>query len=173
MTLSFRGKTPQLGKAAFVAPNATVCGDVVLEEDASIWFGAVVRTEFGQTCRIGKGSNVQDNCVLHCDEGTPLILGQYVVVGHSAVVHGATVGDDVLIGMHATVLNGAKIGSGAVIAGGTVVRENMVIPENALVAGVPARIVRIYDPPMREKIRANAQRYIRWAKEYAEQLGSI
>lgn len=170
MIVPICGKTPDTEKAAFVAPNAVLCGGVRLEENATVWFGAVIRNEYDEDVTIGPGSNVQDNCVLHCDKGFGLRLGSGVTVGHAAVVHGAQVGDDVLIGMHATVLNGAKIGAGAVIAAGAVVTENQEIPENALAAGVPARVIRINPPQVREAIRKNAEHYAALGRDYARAL---
>ena len=170
MEIPFGGKKPQTQKAAFIAPNATICGDVRLEEGVTVWFGAVIRSEFGQTSYIGKDSNIQDNCVLHCDEGYPLEIGAGVTIGHGAIVHGAQVGDNVLIGMHATILNGAKIGAGAVIAAGALVKEHMEIPENALVVGVPGKVVRMHGSDVVAAIQANGQHYVQWGKDYQRLL---
>ena len=167
MELSFRGVAPKTEKAAFVAPNATICGDVTLEEGVTVWFGAVIRTEL-DPMYIGKNSNVQDNCVLHCDVGYPLRLGENVTLGHGAIVHGCTVGNDVLVGMNATILNGAVIGDGAIIAAGALVKEHMQVPPGALVAGVPAKVIRQNGPEMAEKIRQNARHYVDWGGEYAQ-----
>lgn len=167
MEVSFRGVSPKTEKAAFVAPNATISGDVTLEEGVTVWFGAVIRTELDPMV-IGKNTNIQDNCVLHCDVGYPLRLGENVTLGHGAIVHGCTVGNDVLVGMHATILNGAVIGDGAIIAAGAVVKEHMQVPPGALVAGVPAKVIRQNGPEMAEKVRANAQHYVDWGGEYRQ-----
>ncbi len=169
MILSYRGAAPKTEQAAFIAPNATICGDVTLGEGVTVWFGAVLRTEIDPMV-IGKGTNIQDNCVLHCDFGYPLRLGDNVTLGHGAVVHGCTVGDNVLVGMNATILNGAVIGAGAVIAAGALVKENMQVPEGALVVGVPGKVVRINGPETAEAVAQNAAHYVDWGKEYAEAL---
>ena len=122
------GKTPDVGSAAFVAPNATLAGDVVLAAGSSVWYGAVVRGDTG-AIRIGKNSNIQDNAVLHTGPNLGVTIGKNVSIGHSAVVHGCTVGDGALIGMHATVMNGAVVGKNAVVAAGALVLENTVVPD--------------------------------------------
>ena len=106
------GRVPQVGAAAFVADNATLAGDVTLAEESSVWYGAVLRADTGRIT-VGAGSNVQDNAVLHTGPGLDVVVGRNVSIGHSAVVHWCTVGDDCLIGMHATILNGAVIGAGS------------------------------------------------------------
>ena len=124
MFLSFCGKVPRNEGAAFVAPNATVQGDVILKAGSTVWYGAVLRGDDGQLI-IGENSNVQDNAVLHTGPGLDVTVGRGTSVGHGAVVHGCTVGDGCLIGMHATILNGAVIGDGCLIAAGALVPENM------------------------------------------------
>ena len=131
------GKTPDVGSAAFVAPNATLAGDVVLAAGSSVWYGAVVRGDTG-AIRIGKNSNIQDNAVLHTGPNLGVTIGKNVSIGHSAVVHGCTVGDGALIGMHATVMNGAVVGKNAVVAAGALVLENTVIPDGMVAMGVPS-----------------------------------
>ena len=130
MFLSFCGKTPRDEGAAFVAPSATVQGDVVLKPGSTVWYGAVLRGDDG-TLTIGKNSNVQDNAVLHCDIGGCVTLGENVTVGHCALVHGCTVGDGSLIGMHATLLNHCVVGKNCIIGAGALVPEGMVIPDNS------------------------------------------
>ena len=112
MLMKFRDKYPQIDKAAFVADNATIIGDVTLEEDATVWFGAVLRGD-SSSIKVGQGSNIQDNCTLHCDEGSPLSVGPNVTVGHNVILHGCTVEDNCLIGMGAVIMNDAVIGEGA------------------------------------------------------------
>lgn len=150
---------------AFVAPNATIIGDVTLEAQANIWFGVVLRGDVERIV-IGQGSNVQDNCVMHSDPGMPTLIGKNVVIGHGAVVHGCVVEDGALIGINATVLSGARIGAGAMIAAGALVPPNAVIPPRTLYKGMPARFAR----PMRQKdldaILANAERYRQRAQKY-------
>ena len=167
MIKRFQEKTPCVHPSAFVAENATVIGEVTLAEDSSVWFGAVIRAD-SDSIVIGKGANVQDCAVLHCDPGYPMTLGENVTVGHSAVVHGATIGDNVVIGMHATLLNGCTVGANSIIGAGALVKEGQVIPENALVVGVPAKVVRQLSPEQAAGNRVNAEHYIHLAKEYRE-----
>ncbi|MFP3466648.1 gamma carbonic anhydrase family protein [Leifsonia sp. SIMBA_070] len=135
------GRTPQVDEDAWVAPTATVVGDVTLGRGASVWYGAVVRADNAPIV-IGPDSNLQDNVSAHVDPDFPLTVGARVSVGHNAVLHGCTVEDDVLIGMSATVLNGARIGAGSLVAAGAVVTQGAVIPPRSLVAGVPAKVRR-------------------------------
>lgn len=171
MIRPFREHAPQLHPSCFVAESAAVIGDVTLSEDASVWYGAVVRGDTGPI-RIGPGSNVQDCAVLHTDRGFDLTLGCGVTVGHAAVVHGAQVGDHVVIGMHATLLNGCRIGANSIIGAGALVREGQIIPENSLVVGCPARVLRQVTPQQLEGNRWNARHYIDLAKEHLALLSN-
>ena len=164
MIVSFGGKTPQDRGAAFVAPNATVLGDVILEAGSSVWYGAVLRGDDG-TLTLGENTNVQDNAVLHCDPGGAVSLGKNVTVGHSALVHGCTVGDGSLIGMHATLLNHCVIGKNCIIGAGALVTQNVEIPDNSLVVGNPGKVKRAVTE---EEIRwnlENARIYVEEAQE--------
>ena len=145
---------------AFIHPLAFVCGDVVLGAHASVWPFAVVRGD-NERIAIGAGSNVQDGAILHADPGLPCTLGERVSVGHRAVVHGATVEDEVLVGMGALVLNGAVLGAGSIVGAGAVVREGMVVAPGSLVVGVPARLVRPVDDAEHARIRRTADAYVR------------
>lgn len=165
MIKSFRDKTPAVRASCFVADNATVIGDVTLCEQASVWYGAVVRGD-ADTIIIGKGSNVQDCAVLHTDKGYQLTLGEKVTIGHSAVVHGADIGDNVVVGMHATLLNGCKIGKNSIIGAGALVREGQIIPENSLVVGMPAKVLREVSPEQIADNTWNADHYIELAQEH-------
>lgn len=157
------GKSPQAGQAAFIAPNATLAGEVVLRPGSSVWYGAVLRADTGRIT-VGENTNVQDNAVLHTGPGLDVTLGRGVSVGHSAVVHGCTVGDNCLVGMHATILNGAVIGAGSLIAAGALVPENAVIPAGSLVVGVPGRVLRPVSPAQTAAILANEKEYTALAK---------
>ena len=159
------GKTPDVGSAAFVAPNATLAGDVVLAAGSSVWYGAVVRGDTG-AIRIGKNSNIQDNAVLHTGPGLDVTVGRGTSVGHGAVVHGCTVGDGCLIGMHATILNGAVIGDGCLIAAGALVPENMQVPAGSLVIGVPGKVVRPVSAAQAAAIKANEEEYLQLAEAH-------
>ena len=157
-TLSFDGLTPRIGERVFLAPNATVLGAVTLAPEVSVMFGAVLRAD-RDTITVGEGSNLQDDVVVHGDPGFPAVIGEGVSVGHGAIVHGATVEDDCLIGMGATLLNGVIVGAGSLIAAGSVVLEGTVIPPGSLVAGVPGKVRRNITPEELAGIRVNAQTY--------------
>jgi carbonic anhydrase/acetyltransferase-like protein (isoleucine patch superfamily) len=141
MLIALGDKTPQVADTAWVAPNATLAGSVVIGDGASVWYGAVLRAD-NEPITIGARTNVQDNCAFHVDKGMPVLLGEGVSVGHGAVIHGATIGDHVLVGMGAIVMNGAVIGSESLIAAGALVAEGVVIPARSLVAGVPGKVRR-------------------------------
>ncbi|WP_432136862.1 MULTISPECIES: gamma carbonic anhydrase family protein [unclassified Streptomyces] len=161
------GKEPKIDEAAFVAPNATVIGDVTLAAGASVWYGAVVRGDV-ERISVGVQSNIQDNCTLHADPGFPVSVGERVSVGHNAVVHGATVGDDCLIGMGATVLNGAVIGAGSLVAAQALVPQGMVVPPGSLVAGVPAKVRRELTQEEREGVTLNGTMYAELARAHRD-----
>ena len=156
---------PQFDASVFVAPTATVIGEVIVGPDVSIWYGAVVRGDMA-TITIGEGTNVQDNACIHVDPGVPVTIGRWVTIAHSAIVHGATIEDGALIGMGAIVLNGAVIGHGSLIAAGAVVRENMVVPPGSLVAGVPGKVIKELTPEQQAHMLDNARVYIGCAREH-------
>jgi len=154
---------------SWIAPSASVIGNVCLEEGSSEWFGAVVRGD-NELIHIGKDCNVQDGAVLHTDMGSPLSLGTGVTVGHQAMLHGCEVGDFTLIGIQSVVLNGAKIGKHCITGANALVTEGKVIPDRSLVVGSPARIVRqVRDIQCRE-IQANAAHYRENARRYKHSL---
>ena len=165
MFLSFCGKSPRNEGAAFVAPNATVQGDVILKPGSTVWYGAVLRGDDG-TLTLGENSNVQDNAVLHCDVGGAVTLGRSGTGGHSAVVHGCTVGDGTLIGMHATLLNHCVIGKNCIIGAGALVPEGMVIPDGSVAVGVPARVIKTISAEQAAHNVENAQHYVTDAKNH-------
>ncbi len=156
--LSVAGSSPHLAEGTFVAAGARVIGDVSLGEGASVWYNAVLRGD-SASITLGAGSNIQDNVSVHVDDGSPVVIGENVSVGHTAVVHGCTIGDGSLIGMGSVVLSGAVIGAGSLVAGGAVVLEGTVIPEGSLVAGVPAKVRRELSDAERAKILRNAEIY--------------
>ena len=168
MFLSFCGKVPRNEGAAFVAPNATVQGDVILKAGSTVWYGAVLRGDDGQLI-IGENSNVQDNAVLHCDVGGAVKLGRNVTVGHSALVHGCTVGDGSLIGMHATLLNHCVVGKNCIIGAGALVPEGMVIPDGSVAVGVPAKVIKQVSPAQVEANLHNATHYVEHGRVHAAQ----
>lgn len=156
----------------WIAPTAVLVGDVVVGPEVGIWFGVVARGDI-ETITIGARSNVQENCVLHTDSGFPLHIGENVTIGHSAIVHGCTIGDNSLIGMGATVLNGAVIGKNCLIGANALVTEGKVIPDNCLVMGAPAKVVRQIDAEGEAGLAASADRYVRNAKRFAAGLRPI
>jgi carbonic anhydrase/acetyltransferase-like protein (isoleucine patch superfamily) len=158
---------PDIDPSAYVAPTATLIGQVRVEADAVVMFGAVLRGD-RDAIVLGRGSNLQDNVVVHCDPGSPAVIGAGVSVGHGAVVHGCTIGDDCLIGMNATVLNGAVIGAGSLVAGGAVVLEGTQVPARSLVAGVPAKVRRELGDEEVDRIRANAATYRALGEAYRD-----
>lgn len=167
MISSFGGKTPRDNGSVFVAANATVLGDVTLGAGSSVWYGAVLRGDSAPLV-VGENSNVQDNAVLHSDPGRGVTLGKNVTVGHCALVHGCTVGDNSLIGMHATLLNGCIVGKNCIIGAGALVPEGMVIPDGMIAVGVPARVIKAAKPEQIEESIGNATHYVQLAKEHAQ-----
>lgn len=150
---------------AFVHEKAFINGKVRIGKDSSIWPFAVLRGDI-ERIEIGEGSNIQDNAVVHTDFGKPTIIGNKVVVGHCAVVHGAVVGNNVLIGINATVLSGSRIGNNCIIGAGAVVNENMEIADNSIAVGVPAIVIKRTDEKAVERIKKNAESYIELSKKY-------
>ena len=167
LILPFGDRTPAIDPTAWVAPNATVIGGVTLGDSAGVYYGAVLRAD-SDDITIGPWSNVQDNVTVHCDPGSPVVVGGGVSVGHGAVLHGCVIEDDCLIGMSATVLNGAVIGTGSLVAAGSVVLENTVIPPGSLVAGVPASVRRRLSAEEIDGIRDNARRYAELSSKHRE-----
>jgi carbonic anhydrase/acetyltransferase-like protein (isoleucine patch superfamily) len=155
----------QKGKDVFIADTARVLGMVKLGDDVSIWFGASIRGD-ADWISIGNRTNVQDNAVIHADPGVPCSIAEDCIIGHCAIVHGATLKNNVLVGMNATILNNAIIGEFSIIAAGSVVTEGAIIPPYSLVVGVPGRIVKTIDAIGKEKIIKNAESYVKLSKEY-------
>ncbi|MDP3250903.1 MAG: gamma carbonic anhydrase family protein [Hydrogenophaga sp.] len=166
------GTAPQLADSAWVADSAKVMGNVVLAEDSSVWFGAVLRGDT-ETITVGKGSNIQDGSVLHADVGFPLTLGDNVTVGHQVMLHGCTIGDETLIGIGATVLNGAKIGKNCLVGARALVTEGKEFPDGSMIFGSPAKVVRSLTPEQIEGLRRSAQHYTENAERYRQGLKKI
>lgn len=163
---------PQLAADVYVAPNATVIGDVILAAEVSVWFGAVLRGDV-ERLTVGRGSNIQDNSVLHSDPGAPLTLGERITVGHMVTLHGCTIGDDTLIGMGAGVLNHARIGRNCLIGAHALITEGKEFADGMLIVGSPARAIRPLTPQELERMAGNRQRYIERAKRYRAGLRSL
>ena len=166
------GVCPTVPESAWVADSAQVMGDVVLGEDVGIWFGAVARGDTA-AIRIGARSNIQDLCVLHADVGLPLTIGSGVTVGHKAVLHGCTVGDNSLIGIGAVVLNGAKIGQGCLVGAGALVTEGKEFPDGSMILGSPARVVRQLTAEQLQNLRLSADHYVANARRFQVSLHRI
>ncbi len=154
----------KIGKNTFIAKNAIIIGDIEIGERCSIWFNAILRADLNKMY-IGDGSNIQDCCVIHCSRENSVKIGKNVSVGHGAIVHGAEIENDCIIGINSTVLDGSKIGKGSIIAANAVVLPNTVIPSNSLVAGVPGKIIR-EDEKLVEEIRKNSSIYVELAGKY-------
>lgn len=173
MTLYALGESvPQLHEDTWVAPDANLIGQVVLEAGASVWFGATIRADH-EEIRVGAGSNVQENCVFHIDAGYPLRIGAGCTIGHKVMLHGCTIGDNSLIGMGATVLNGARIGKNCLIGAGALITENKVIPDNSLVMGVPGKVVRELDEAAIAGLRNSALHYQENMRHFKHKLRAV
>ncbi|MEQ8825750.1 MAG: gamma carbonic anhydrase family protein [Filomicrobium sp.] len=161
-------RTPANGRY-WVAPTATVIGNVDIREDASIWFNTVIRGD-NEPIIIGEASNIQEGCVLHTDPGYPMTIGRECTVGHMVMLHGCTIGDGALVGIGSIVLNGAVIGEGSLIGANSLIPEGKVIPPGSLVMGSPGRVVRELTPDAIENVRATAGRYVQNWQRFAEKL---
>lgn len=166
------GRKPDIAESAWVADSAQVMGDVTLGEGASVWFGAIARGDSDRIV-VGAGSNIQDGCVLHADDGLPLVVGERVTVGHQVMLHGCTVGDESLIGIGAIVLNGVKIGRNCLVGAGSLVTEGKVFPDGSMIMGSPARVVRQLTPEQIQGLRKSAQHYMDNAQWYRRGLKKI
>ncbi len=163
---------PQIAPDAWVAPNATVIGRVEMAAGSSLWYGAVVRGD-NEPIRIGRNSNIQDNSVLHTDEGKPLTIGENVTVGHQVMLHGCTIGDGSLIGIGAIVLNGAVIGRDCIVGAGALVTEGKVFADGSLIVGSPAKVVRELSPEQRAGLVRSAANYVDNARRHATQTQQV
>ena len=160
---------PQIHEDTWVAPDANLIGKVVLEQGASVWCGTTIRADH-EEIRVGRGSNVQENCVFHIDAGYPLTIGENCTIGHKVMLHGCTIGNNSLIGMGATILNGARIGDNCLIGAGALITENKVIPDGSLVMGVPGKVVRTLDADAIAGLTASAQHYQDNMRRFRDQL---
>jgi carbonic anhydrase/acetyltransferase-like protein (isoleucine patch superfamily) len=163
---------PQIHETAWVADSAQVIGNVELGEGASVWFGTVIR---GDTYKIkvGKGSNIQDNSMLHTDEDVPLVIGERVTVGHHVMLHGCTIGDGSLIGIQAVILNGAKIGRNCIVGAGALVTPGKEFADGSMIIGSPAKAVKQLTPEQIEHVQRGAQHYIDNAVRFKAELEKI
>jgi len=166
--LSYNGKTPVVGKGAFIAPTAALIGDVEIGDGASVWFGAVLRGDEA-AIRIGRHTSVQDNVVIHVYKGHDTVIDERVTVGHGAILEACHIGSGALIGMNAVVLNRAKVGENAVVAAGSVVLEDQEIPAATLAAGAPAKIKKQLEGSAKRWSEVSSAAYVRLTKEYRDQ----
>jgi len=164
----FRGNSPEIDESAYVADNATIIGDVTIGKKSSVWFGAVLRGD-SDSVKIGRRSNIQDNAVVHVDPGFPVTIGDDCIVGHLALIHGATISNNVLVGMNSTVLNGAQVGEFSIIGANALVTSNTVIPPNSLVLGSPAKVVKTLTDKQIAHVIRNAEAYVKLGSEYLEE----
>lgn len=167
MVHNFKDKSPVILKKSFIAKSADIIGNVTLKEDSSIWFGAVIRGDCDKIL-VGKGTNIQDNCTVHCDVNQPTEIGDYVTIGHNSVIHGCKIRDNVLIGMGAIILNGAEIGENTIIGAGSLVTQGKKIPSGVLCMGSPAKVIRELTEEEVKAIKDSAVHYIHSSKEYMD-----
>ncbi len=156
----------------WVAPTATLIGKVILKEDASVWFGSVLRGD-NEALSVGERSNIQENCTLHTDMGYPLEIGRDCTIGHNVILHGCSIGDNSLVGMGAVILNGAKIGKNCLIGAKALIPEGKVIPDNSLVVGVPGKVIRTLDEDAINGLTASAASYVANWKRFAKGLKEL
>jgi carbonic anhydrase/acetyltransferase-like protein (isoleucine patch superfamily) len=172
MIYALDGIAPVIDPSAWIAPDASVIGKVVIGPDASVWFGGQIRGD-NEEIVVGAGSNVQENCVLHTDMGYPLTIGANCTIGHKAMLHGCTIGDGTLIGMGATILNGARIGKGCLIGACALITEGKDIPDGSLVMGAPGKVVRMLDAAARDRLLASAAGYQANARRFRVGLSPV
>jgi len=153
----------------WIAPDANVIGSVTLGDDVGIWFGATLRGD-NEPMTVGRGTNIQEGVMVHSDPGFPATIGEDCTIGHHAIIHGCTIGDNTLIGMGATILNGAKIGKNCLVGANALVTEGKEFPDNSLIVGSPARVVRTLDEKAAEGIKKSAEKYVANWKRFAEEL---
>ena len=172
MTVSDRlrvhlGKTPDVGRAIWIAANATVVGDVTLGTRSSVFYGAVLRGDIARIV-VGEGSNIQDNAIVHLADDLDAIIGAWCTIGHAAIVHACTIEDECLIGMGATVLDGARIGARSIVGAGAVVTQRMIVPPGSMVLGTPAKVVRALSEQEQNALRGWAEKYVEVASAHAK-----
>lgn len=167
MIKTLKGQEPNIDKNAFIAETADVIGKVKIGEGSSIWYGSVLRGDI-EPISIGVYTNIQDNCVVHTENNIPTKIGDYTVVGHSAIIHGAQIGSNCLIGMGAIILNNAVVGDNCIIAAGSLVSEGKKIPSNSMVMGTPGRIIRSVTQEEVDGIKTNAIRYNKLFKDHLD-----
>jgi carbonic anhydrase/acetyltransferase-like protein (isoleucine patch superfamily) len=172
MIYQLKDYKPQIDHTCFIAPNATIIGNAIIAENASIWFNVVIRADLADI-NIGKNTNIQDGSIMHVDEGHPISIGKNVTVGHKVMLHGCSIGDNSLIGMNAVILNGAKIGKNCLIGANALVTENMEVPDGHLVLGSPAKVIKALDSKTEALFKASAMHYVENGQRYINELVAI
>ena len=172
MLYELGSQCPRIARDVFVAPNAIIIGDVELQAESSIWFGAVLRGDI-ERITIGRGSNIQDGTICHTDPSNPCVVGKYVTVGHMAMLHGCNIGDNSLVGIGATLMNGSAVGKDCIVGAHALITEGKQFPDGVVIMGAPAKIVRELDATDRAKLRANAERYVQRAQRYLQELQQL
>ncbi len=167
MIIEYEGKAPEIGKNVFIAPNATIIGDVTIGDNASVWYGTVIRGDM-EPITIGENTNIQDNCTVHTDYGHPTIIGSNVSIGHNAVVHGCTIADNCLVAINAVVLSGATMKKGSILAAGSVLREKDCLDEYNLAAGVPAKVKKVLTKAAARTFLSPVENYLRLSEKHAK-----
>ena len=164
------GRTPDIARAAFVAPNATVLGDVILGANSSVWYGCVLRGDINSIV-IGEGSNVQDGTIVHLADDYGVRVGNHTTIGHAAIIHACTIGDECLIGMGSTILDGAQIGNRCIVGANALVTQRFVAPPGSMILGAPAKVVRPLTEQEQRGLRPWAEKYVAVAKAHAGKMG--
>jgi len=167
MIVAYEGKTPKIGNNVFIAPNATLIGDVTVGDNASIWYGTVIRGDM-EPITIGRNTNIQDNCTVHTDYGYPTLIGENVSIGHNAVVHGCTIEKNCLIAINAVVLSGAYMAEGAILAAGSVLREKDKLGQYNLAAGVPASVKKVLNKEDAKLFQQPVKNYLELSKRHLQ-----
>jgi carbonic anhydrase/acetyltransferase-like protein (isoleucine patch superfamily) len=170
MIMTYKGRAPRIAASAYIAETADVIGDVEIGENTSIWFTSVLRGDI-EPIRVGANSNIQDGSIVHTMLGLPVVIGDWVTVGHRAVIHGCKIGDHCLIGMGAILLNNVMVGEGSIIAAGALVSENTVVPPRSLYVGFPAKFKRQLGDPDRAFIDMHAAHYLDYKEVYLAERG--
>lgn len=165
MIMSYKHYKPEIDTSAFVAENSTIVGRCFISEDCSIWFNTVLRADVNEI-RVGRGTNIQDGCVVHCDDEYGTNIGENVTIGHNAIIHGCTIGSSCIIGMGSTILDGAVIGNNVIVGANSLITSGKTIPSGVLVMGSPAKVVRELTPEEIEGIRHSVKGYIILSREY-------
>jgi len=167
MIIAYDGNTPRIGKNVFIAPNAMVIGDVKIEDNASIWYGTVLRGDM-EPITVGENTNIQDNCTVHTDYGYPTVIGANVSIGHNAVVHGCVIEENCLVAINAVVLSGARMAKGSILAAGSVLREKEKLEPYTLAAGVPAVVKRVLSEDTAQPFQRPVRNYLELSKKHRQ-----